>query len=493
MRIWKAALSPAVLVVLCLVARIPQAFAQDGYIGEKWLTKVSEPIDSQQAKAGKSDPAAANKVVTKANDADKRCQRKWGRQFRSLGVGDVCVRYEGSVFGFLGKEFTDKDVVMEGRRLWSGSSGSPLVTARLKDVSDETDDIDVGGGLLNDISLVRDTPWGPALGFIQVGLFSEGDLGSINTIFDSQNIYNDRDELTLYPGIFEQAWLRLRGLTVGIQPSQFDFMRPGYAPFPGYATRDTTAALAYNYRQKDWSLAVAVEDGRRRDMDDGILARYDRNAEIRPDFVTQFRARQKGIVYHASLAVHDIDDETLDDFGIQSDEDFGLAGRLGIEFKWSWMRDRKNPLDDEQVRLMFSIAAAEGAIGYLGVPMFATDYVTENDGGLSLSSGISGIASVEKAWATGVSVSATLSAYALQMQSHGSIGPDSMPFHMSTDVDVYGAKLQIGAQKVIDAKTKIGAEVAYTWTRAESALNGFDLNPVEVSYPEVRGYIARRF
>ena len=289
----------------------------------------------------------------------------------------------------------------------------------------------------------------------------------------------------------EQAWFRLRGLTVGIQPSIFDFMRPGYAPFPGYATRDTTASISYSYREKDWSLAFAVEDGGRRDMFDGLLASYD--SDVRADFVTQLRARQKGIVYHASVAVHNIDDNALDPIGLKTEDAYGLAGRIGVEFKWAWLGDRKDPTDDTQMRLMFSVAAAEGALGYLGVPLFATDYVAETDGDLSLSKGMSAITSVEYAWATGWSVSATLSGFALHMDGSGFIGPHAMPFDMAMDVDVYGAKLQVGAQKILDAQTKVGAELAYTWTRAESSINGFDLNTEVVSYPELRAFLARRF
>ncbi len=210
-----AVFNSLILSVACLLFQVGTVWAQDGFIGEKWSTTIASPA-AQVEKSYQAANRAPDRETVLAADADQRCRRKWGKNFRSIGFGDICARYEGSVFGFAAKEFTDKDIVMEGRRVWTGSTGSPFVYARLEDVSADTKDVDVGGGLLNDISLVRDTPWGPALAFIQIGLFSEGDLGSLNSVFDSQNIYNDDGDFALYPGVVEQAWFRLRGLTVGI-------------------------------------------------------------------------------------------------------------------------------------------------------------------------------------------------------------------------------------------------------------------------------------
>ena len=82
-------------------------------------------------------------------------------------------------------------------------------------------------------------------------------------------------------GLVDQAWVRLGGLEVGVQPSVFGFDRWGYSITPGYSSELNTPAISYTYRVDDIgsagnsaSASVAVEDPSRRDMADGVLAQY---------------------------------------------------------------------------------------------------------------------------------------------------------------------------------------------------------------------------
>ena len=123
---------------------------------------------------------------------------------------------------------------------------------------------------------VRQTDFGALVGFINIraaGEFESPQYGGL--AYEPSNAVNG----SILQGLVDQAWVRLGGLEVGVQPSMFGFARWGYSIMPGYSSLVNTPAVSYTYRIDDVagsnnsvSASLALEDPSRRDMADGLLA-----------------------------------------------------------------------------------------------------------------------------------------------------------------------------------------------------------------------------
>jgi hypothetical protein len=460
-------------------------------------TRIPEPalqrfLAVAVAMTGISGGALAADTTAVAPVADP-C-RQFGKGFTHFAGINTCADLSGHMFGYIGQDFANTDIALEGLRLPTVGNPNPTIPMLVyyeDDVSDRTKHVEIGGGITANLKLGWDTEHGPLLGYVSVGAYSDGEFaGGINDVFGTQNVYNDGDWY-FYPGGFvRQAWLKYGGLMVGIQPSKFDLVHSGYSPFPGYATKDTVASAAYTFRGKNTSLSLAVEDATHRYYEDGVLADYE-DGHHNPDIVGLVRHRHKNMLLHGSVALHSINDEAAENCcGVAADQEFGWAASAGAEWRFGWRNDREDPTDDRYAKFMIAAAFSEGAIGYLGIPFFATDYVARADGRIDLSRGISGVASYEYIWNRKFKTSVTGSGFWVESASTGELMDN---IDLSFDVDVYGAKLQLGAEYLLRKDLVVGGEVAYNWSWAEGSYSGYDGDRISVDYPEVKAYIAYKF
>ena len=446
-------------------------------------------LQTQSASAGGTSviTPTASKPAMSADDF--ACKKKYGKAFRYVETIGVCMRFDVSAYASFGKDFAEEDIELYGNRIAVPGGGQlPLLTYDLKDVSDDTKYLQVGGGLTTDVTVVRDTKGGPFVGFLSLGVYSGGDFSSPDQLWDDQNIYND-SSWNVYPGVVEQAWVKFQNVQIGIQPSRFDFMYAGFSAFPGYATRDKVFAVAATKAHGNISVGVALEDSSRRDRDDGVLANY--NEEFSLDPVIQIRARYKNGVYHASGALHRV---TFDgaDFNMDNTETWGTAGRLGALFEFPWKGDPNDKTDNQLSRVMLTAAAAHGALGYLGVPNMVIDYIADGDSNLTLSNGVSGLVSFEHHFNARTSVSLTGSAFWTEMLSDeapiAEISGNDVEFEQN--VQLVGTKIQAGVEHRLRSNLLVGGEVAYTWSRASGEYDGADAQSVDAGFPEARLYLS---
>jgi len=442
--------------------------------------------------------------VAKANGADlksstentyrKQCEELLGQRAIADADADLCVRADLITFGHVGWDFADEDLEFYGQRT-TASSLFPFLFYGKRDVSDDTDSLKGGIAAQANFTFVQPTAANPAVGYVSLQFSTDGDFGSIDSIFDDQNIYNDGD-IDLYPGVVREAWVRKGGLSFGIQPSKFDFMRSGFSLFPGYATKKSLASIGYTHRiTEDFSVGVAFEDGTQRERDDGVLARYDDDDFLRVDPVLLLRGRTSSAVYHLSGALHQADWDGTP-FGIPDAREWGGAVRAGVLLHLQRLYGKSAGGFWQKGRLLASAAYARGAMDYLGIPDFAVDYVARQDGTLDLAEGVSGVVSYEYPFAPTIRGIATGSGFHVDMRGEGHLLSGcacNALTELDYDMNVYGAKAQLALEKVLSTTTAIGAEVSFHWTKASGNYNGFETDAVTVQYPEVKAYFTRRF
>jgi hypothetical protein len=447
--------------------------------------------------------AVASIGITEANGSDvkspaqntyyQQCEQLLGKRAIADADADLCMRADLITFGHAGWDFAKEDLEFYGQRT-TGSSLFPFLFYGKRDVSEETDSLKGSIAAQANFTFVQPTASNPAVGYVSLQFSTNGDFGSVESIFDEQNIYNDGD-IDFYPGVVAEAWVRKGGLSFGIQPSKFDFMRSGFSLFPGYATRKSLASIGYTHRiTEDFSVGVAFEDGTQRERDDGVLARYDDDV-LRIDPVLLLRGRTGSAVYHLSGALYQADWNGTP-FGIPDTTEWGGAVRAGILLHLDRLIGNNSESSWQKGRLLASAAYAQEAMDYLGIPDFAVDYVARQDGTLDLAEGVSGIVSYEYPLAPTIRGIVTGSGFHVEMGGEGHLLSGCTCNTLSElkyDMNVYGAKAQVAMEKVLSTKTSVGAEVSYHWTKATGNYNGFDTDSVTVEYPEVKAYFTRRF
>jgi len=451
--------------------------------------------DAIAREARGADPPTPRVEEAKKTSVKGPCAR-YGPKARELGNSGICAFAGGVVMGYVFKEFTDVDIGMIGQRIpvpYLGA-GLPMAYYFKKDVSPQTEKIGFGALAMADLMLVSKS---------RAGLFR----GYIRASFDGRSEYDDDGKLGLslpkiddsyYYGAINEAWVQFNGLKVGIQPSLFGFNRVPSILNPTYTSEITTAAASFTIGYApNFSISVSAEDGGRRNYSEGILSR-ERSELDKPDWVGLVRYAKGNSLYHFSVARHKATDTVMRDFiGGEATDVSGWAAAAGFQTKIDWSKYLGDAYADNPGRLSLTVAAAEGAMGYLGIPFFAPDYVVSSSGTVERSTGWSAVAAYEHIWAPRWKSTLSYSMFSVNMGSPGEaiIPPEfNMPAPMvDFDITVTGSVLQGGVEHMLSPGLTAGLEVGYTWTKAEGSYAGDKARDLEVSYPHVGIYLRRSF
>ena len=412
--------------------------------------------------------------------------RRLGPGWKNLGEGNLCVRQSSSALSYMEYDFATQDPVIHGSRI----DGHPILTFENADVTDDTRYPELGTWFFHSIDIGGETFLGPSLFHLSLAAQLEFSADGDGNLTLHSNSWDD-EKLQFYPGLLSQAWARFGGLQLGIQPSKFDFLHGGYSKSGSYAPKLSTAAISYTGRpSRDFSWSIALEDPERRLRQDGVLNSYE---ELKtPDVVAQTRMSRGNLIMHLGVARHEIEDRFTDS------SDVGHAAMAAFEYKFK----RSTPTDGSERsnlglggRLYGGLTIADGAIGYLGAPYFATDYVVDTNGDIDRSTGISAVLSYENVWTQKLRSTLTLSYFATEMEGMAEFDP--IPTYVQSNIWAKGVRLAGGAEMLLDKRSRVGAEVSYNWTSIEgeygSNLDSYDAEEVHSAYPELLVYFRRTF
>ncbi len=441
-------------------------------------------------------PSAPSSQGDSSKDKSADCSSIYGSKFFQLGDTGFCGKAGYDVMGFAAKDFANWDIAMVGQRLPSMTyaAGVPVLFYYDKNFSAETANPYPGVDAQVNFMAARQTDAGPLVAFVNLRFAAQFPFTSDGGLTFVSNNAVDGSALE---GLVDQAWVRLGGLEAGIQPSMFGFARWGYSITPGYASLANTPAISYTYRFDNVgsagnaaSVSVAVEDPSRRDMADGVLAQYTPTRS--PDFVAQARYGTPSFLFHIGGALHEIRDQAAADCcSSPVNSMWGEAGTVGGEYRIKWSDLFGAAAGDMYGRLMIQGAAARGAIGYLGIPFFATDYVADADGAIHPTVGYSGIASYEHLWTPTLKSTLTYSIFDTSETSGVEDLAPGVP--MWFDVRVWGSQLQAGIEDMLQPDLMVGAEAGYTWTTAKGSYAGASGASLQVGYPTMALYLRKVF
>jgi hypothetical protein len=420
----------------------------------------------------------------------------YGTGFFKLGDTGFCAKAGYDVMGFAAKDFASHDIGLVGQRLPSNAylAGVPILYYYDKSFSKQTSAPYPGVDAQVNFVAIRQTDFGELIGYVNVraaGQLQKNESGDWG--YSANNSVNG----SIAEGLVDQAWIRLGGFEAGIQPSMFGFARWGYSISPGYSSLVNTPAVSYTYRDDNIagshnsvSASIALEDGSRRDMGDGVLANYGKT--YRPDIVAQARFGTPNLLLHVGGALHEIHDVAAWNCCYSPDHTlWGVAATVGGEYRVKWSNVFGPAAGDTYGRLLLQFAASHGAIGYLGIPFFATDYVVNGDGDVKETAGYSAVASYEHLWTPTLKSSITYSIFGTSEASNMELLGPNMP--MWFDVKVHGALLQGGVEDMVQPGLTIGAEAGYTWTTATGSYAGTASAPLSVGFPNVAAYVRKFF
>ena len=356
----------------------------------------------------------------------------------------------------------------------------------------------------------------PAIGTIasaHMMVRGESDLGLLRGFIritaDARTHYSYEDggvsydlrkfEDSYYLGALEEAWVQWNGLKVGIQPSLFGFNRLPSVVTPGYTSIVTTLAATYTHRiDRNMSISIGAEDSGRRHMGEGILSHPTRSST--PDFVAMVRLATPSTLFHFSGAIHHADDGIMKEFTGGSEKRVqGWAWSAGLQSRIKWEDWFGATAKGQFGRLGLTVANANGALGYLGIPMFAPDYIVGGDGKINRSSGWSALGSYEHMLAPRAKLNLNASYFDLTMQSSPEhiipdLDPNVAPLPgLEFDVDVRGAVLQAGLEFMPMENLVIGVEGGYTLTEAKGRYVGIQGDKASVGFPHVGVYLRKSF
>lgn len=398
--------------------------------------------------------------------------------------------------GYAFKELTDHDIGMVGQRIpvpYLGA-GLPMVYYHDKDVRAQTDRLGFGVLASADLMLVAKS---------EAGLFR----GYVRASFDGRSQYDDDGDLSIslpkidnsyYYGALNEAWLQFNGLKVGIQPSLFGFNRVPSILNPAYTSEITTAAVSFTIGYApNFSVSISAEDGGRRNYSEGILSRESSRLR-KPDWIGLVRYARGNSLYHFSAARHEATDSVMRDFaGGEKKPVSGWAAAAGFQTKIEWDKYFGEAFARNPGRLSITAAATEGAVGYLGIPFFAPDYVVSASGEVERTTGWSAVAAYEHILAPKWKSTLSYSYFSVNMESPvEAIIPADFNIPSGTfnfDVTVTGSVLQAGLEHILAPGVTAGFEVGYTWTEAKGRYAGYKARDLDVAYPHVGFYLRRSF
>jgi hypothetical protein len=452
------------------------------------------------AKAGADDGTATEKPGA-ATQQDKHAPTNcaaFGPRFFAVGENGLCATVGAVVQVHSAKEFTNHDLYMIGQRvptIFNKGAGVPMVYYYLDDISKQTKYPTIGTVSSAFLMLTGQNDLGLFRGFVRAKI-------DANTRYDhngdaSFELHKIDD--SYYLGALDEAWVQWNGLKVGVQPSMFGFNRLPSVVTPGYTSIITTLAASYTHGvSHNMSVSIAAEDPDRRLMGEGILARPSR--PDMPDIVGMVRYATPASLFHLSGALHQAEDHVMRDFtGGSTASVRGWAWSAGLQSRVRWDQFVGAWGEGMFGRLGLTAAYTQGAIGYLGVPFFATDYVVGGDGTFHRSKGWSGLISYEHMLARNVKLSLNASYFSVSMQSSPEtvipeLNPDmpALP-GLSFDVDVRGSVLQAGVEFMPMQNLTVGVEGGYTITEAEGRYVGVQGDKERAGFPHVGVYVRRAF
>ncbi len=420
-----------------------------------------------------------------------------GPGFHQIGDLTACGRFGIDGFVSATKEFIKDDIELHGLRLLSPSlqAAVPFMAYNLRDYRDNAHYPSVGGALRVSYSAVALSPYGVIEMFAAARLAANSTLsrdGEVDVRFDRLNGSVSQSAL-------DQAWLKFKGLHIGYAPSYFGFNRFGYSFLPAYLTYVNLPLLAYTFNPyENYSLTLSLEDSSRRQMADGVLARYaDRNLTDgqKPDFVAMGRyLYNKTSLFQISGALHQIKDiAAFDCCTTRSDSRLGWALAGGFESIVDWASIMGDMGFGYRGSLLGNIAYAKGAMSYLGLPPVVTDYVASSHGALNLSQGVSAVVGYRHFIAPGWTTSLTGNYFHVTSKSIPELElATAAPFGFNYEMS--GLKGQLGLAHNLTPNILLGGELSYTWSKAKLDYSAGTLGvpiiaaPLEASYPALTLY-----
>jgi hypothetical protein len=362
----------------------------------------------------------------------------------------------------------DQDVVIDTYR--SPNDDIPILTHGVVDVSGDTQHPELNLQGLLEYNLSGMTDAGPLAA--KVSLLATLNYTRENDETITEWNFREGSKFQLYPGLLQEAWVRLGSVTVGIQPSRFDFVTTGYNVGESYSTRRTTAGVTYSMRLGEvTSLAFAVEDGERRRVQDGVFNRYV-DSGFSPDFVLQLRSMPQKTLFHGAIARHQIEDEVLG--ADRRGSDVGYAANFAFERAFQYSPRQDGAIKGIGGRIFGSFAHASGALGYLGVPRFAVDYAVSASGAITLSEGTAANLSYEHLWSPRMRSAISMGVFQTQMDTGSSALPqitfDTTGVSLGQSVKTRGARLSVGTEWALEDGGRIGFTIGYNRTSVQSLL-----------------------
>lgn len=453
---------------------------------------------AQEASAGgaaRADQAAPAEIV-RAND-DRRCHA-YGPGYIAVGGSGLCASMGGSVLLSAAMEFTHRDLFLTGQRIptmYTPGPGVPIVYYDIEDVRKQTRYPSAGVVASAYLMLRGESDLGMVRGFLQI-------TGDAQTRYERDGdliLELRKTDDSYYLGAIEEAWVQLNGLKVGVQQPLFGFNRLPSVVTPGYTSIITTMAASYTQRlERNASFSLALEDSGRRTYGDGILARPTRSGV--PDIVAMARIATPSTLYHVSGALHHVEDEVAKAFTGERDRSvWGWAWSAGLQSRVRWEDIIGEHGKGAFGRAGLSVAYASGAMGYLGIPFFAADYVTGDDGMVHKSTGWSALASYEHMLTPRVKLNFNASLFDITMRGGpDALIPDAEPGiaaipGLDFQVDVRGAVLQAGVEVVPRSGMVLGLEAGYTLTDAKGRYAGIEGDRRSVGYPHIGAYLRHSF
>jgi hypothetical protein len=433
----------------------------------------------------------------KAN-AEKQC-RSYGPGYRAVGSTGLCTYVGGGLLFQMAKEFTHHDIVMIGQRiptLFTEGAGVPIVYYHADNISKQTKYPAIGTIASAHMMVRGESDLGLLRAFVRVTAdarthyaHDDGDINVALRKFDD----------SYYFGALEEAWVQWNGLKVGIQPSLFGFNRLPSVVTPGYTSVVTTMGASYTHRvDRNISISVGVEDPGRRLLGEGVLARPARSDT--PDIVGMMRWATPSTLFHFSGALHQAEDHVMKDFADGAVQHVsGWAWSAGMQSRIRWEEWLGSSGRGQIGRLGLTVANAEGALGYLGIPLFSTDYVVGGDGTVNRSSGWSAMASYEHMLAPRVKLNINASYFNVTMHSSPEqIIPDFDPNvapmpGLEFEVGVTGTVVQAGVEFMPMKGLVVGIEGGYTTTAAKGRYVGIQGDKASVGFPHVGMYLRKTF
>ncbi|MGE0766996.1 MAG: porin [Hyphomicrobiaceae bacterium] len=442
-------------------------------------------------------PDASGHTLQTKGDVEK-C-RSYGPSYSPVGESGLCAFVGGGIIVQAAKEFTSSDITLIGQRiptLFAKGAGVPIVYYHSEDVGKKTRYPVVGTIASAHLMLRGDTDAGMMRAFVRVtaDARSRYDVDSGDVLVELRKI----DE-SYYLGALEEAWFQWNGLKVGIQPSLFGFNRLPSVITPGYTSIVTTMAASFTHTiTRNMSVSVSAEDPDRRRVGEGVLSRP--VASNTPDYVAMTRLATQTSLFHLSGAIHHADDRVISDFtGGPSRSVNGWAVSAGLQTRVKWDEIVGPSAEGLLGRFGLSVAHATGAIAYLGIPFFATDYVAGSDGATHRSEGWSALASYEHMLAPRVKLNFNASVFSVGMHS----APEEVIPHLDPnvaalpgldfEVDVRGAVLQAGIGFNPMKGMVIGVEGGFTATEAKGRYAGVDGRSESAGFPHVGVYLRQNF